>query len=98
MKFLLLFQSFGVGQHQLDAVLLVDLGGARVIVNGYDVAPGVVVLQLSDHTLSYDVVGQAAKGLGADDVGHPGVDELQHLGGEEPALTHLLPFPRYPLI
>ncbi len=86
----LLGQATGVGQHQLDAVLLVDLGGAGVVVDGHDIAPGVVVLELADHALAHDVVGQAAEGLGADDVGHAGVDELQHLGGEEPALAHLV--------
>ena len=61
--------GFAVGQHQLDAVLLVDLGGAGVIVDGYDVGVGVVVLQAAHHALAHDVVGQAAEGLGADDVG-----------------------------
>ncbi|MPN49449.1 hypothetical protein SDC9_197070 [bioreactor metagenome] len=49
-----------------------------------------LVLELPDHALSHDVIGQAAKGLGADDVACAGVDELQHLGGEQPALAHFV--------
>ena len=87
-------QAPGVGQHQLDPVLLVDLGGAGVIVDGHDVGVRVVVLQLADHTLAHNVVGQAAEGLGAHDVLVPEVNELQHLGGEEPALAHLVAVPQ----
>jgi len=36
------------------------------------------------------VVGQAAEGLGADDVAGTGVDQLQHLSGEQPAFAHLV--------
>ena len=43
------------------------------------------------------MVGQTAEGLGADDVGGAGVDELQHLGGEEPALSHLIAVPQIAL-
>ena len=43
------------------------------------------------------MVGQAAEGLGTDDVGHPGVDELQHFSGEEPALAHLVAVPQIAL-
>ena len=35
------------------------------------------------------MVGQAAEGLGADDVVGAGVNQLQHLRGEQPALAHL---------
>jgi len=88
--FLFLFgDALGVGQHELDAVFLVDLCRAGVVVHGDDVGVGVIVLQGADHALADDVVGQAAEGLGADDVGRAGVDQLQHLGGEQPALAHL---------
>ena len=43
------------------------------------------------------MVGQAAEGLGAHDIGHPGVDELQHLAGEQPALAHLVAVPQVAL-
>ena len=36
------------------------------------------------------MVGQAAEGLGADDVLIAGADQLRHLSGEEPALAHLV--------
>ena len=86
----MLSQALSVGQHELDAVLLVDPGGAGVVVDGDDVAHGVVILQLADHPLAHDVVGQTAEGLGADDISGSGVDELQHLGGEQPALAHFV--------
>ena len=37
---LLLGQAPGVGQHQLDAVLLVDLGGPGIVVDGHDIEKG----------------------------------------------------------
>ena len=36
------------------------------------------------------MVGQAAEGLGTNDVLVPGPHQLDHLGGEEPALTHFV--------
>ena len=87
---LMLSPALGVGQHEFDPVLLVDPGCAGIIVDGDDVAHGVVVLQLADHPLAHDVVGQAAEGLGADDVAGTGVDQLQHLSGEQPAFAHLV--------
>ena len=35
------------------------------------------------------MVGEAAEGLDADDIGHAGIDQLAHLRGEQPALAHL---------
>ena len=55
---LLLGHALGVGQHELDPVLLVDLGGAGVVVDGNNIGVGVVLLQLADHTLAHDMVGQ----------------------------------------
>ena len=43
------------------------------------------------------MVGQAAEGLGADDVVGARVDQLQHLGGEQPALAHLVAVPQVAL-
>ncbi len=48
------------------------------------------VAQLFDDALAHDVVGEAGEGLGADDIGHALVDELEHLAGEEPALAGLV--------
>ena len=59
---LLLGQRLGVGQHQLDAVLLVDLGGAGVVVDSHHIAVRVVVLQLADHALAHDGLGRQPKG------------------------------------
>ena len=40
--------GLAVGQHQLDAVLLVDLGGAGVVVDSDNIGVGVVVLQAAE--------------------------------------------------
>ena len=66
--------------HELDAVQLVHLGGARVVVHGHDVALRVAAAQLLDDRLAHHVVGQAGEGLRADDVGRAVVDEVEHLG------------------
>ena len=66
--------SPGVGQHQLDAVFLIDAGGTGIIVDGNDVGGGVIVLNFTEHPLSDNVIGETAKGLSADDVGGAGVD------------------------
>ena len=80
----------GGGQHQLDSVQLVHLAGAGVIVYGDDVGAGILPAQLLDDALAHDVVGQAAEGLGADDILHAGVNQFQHLAGEEPSLAGLV--------
>ena len=55
-------------EHQFDAVFLVDPGGTGVVVDGGDVCVGIDGADLVDHALAADVVGQAAEGLGADNV------------------------------
>ena len=66
----------GRGKHQLNAVELIDLAGAGIVVDGYDVGKGVAVPQLLDDAFSDHMVGQAGKGLGTYDVGGTGVDKL----------------------
>ena len=46
--------------------------------------------QLLDHAFAHNMVGQTAKGLGADDIVHTAVDQLQHLSCEEPSLAGLV--------
>ncbi len=46
--------------------------------------------QLLDDALSNDMVGQAAKGLDADDVPGAALDEHQHFPGQEPAFPGLV--------
>ena len=75
-------------QHQLQAVFLVDAGGARIVVDGDDIGLGILLPQGADGALAGDVVGQAAEGLHAHDVGHAGIDQLAHLRREQPALAH----------
>ena len=38
------------------------------------------------------MIGQAAKGLSADDVGGARVDQLQHFRRQQPTFPHLAPF------
>ena len=65
----LMIQVFmGSSQHQLDPVQLVYLAGSGIIVHGNDVGLWMLAAQLLDDALSNDMVGQAAKGLDADDV------------------------------
>ena len=45
---------------------------------------------LFDHTFSYDMVRQAAEGLGADDIVDSAMDQFQHFTGQEPAFTGLV--------
>ena len=76
-------------EHELDAVLLVDLAGAGVVVDRHDVGLRIEFLDLAQHAAADDVVWQTAKRLGADDVFAAGFDELDHFCGEEPAFAHL---------
>ena len=46
--------------------------------------------QLFDHAFSYYMIGQAGKGLSADDIVGAGVDQFQHLSGQEPAFSCLV--------
>ena len=79
----LMIQVFmGSSQHQLDPVQLVYLAGSGIIVHGNDVGLWMLAAQLLDDALSNDMVGQAAKGLDADDVPGAALDELQHFPGQ----------------
>ena len=55
----------GGGQHQLDPVELVDLGSARIVVDGRYIGLGIEPADLLDDALAHDVVGEAAEGLDA---------------------------------
>ena len=46
--------------------------------------------QLLDHGLAHHVVRQARKGLRADDVGRAMVNQVEHLGREQPAFAHVV--------
>ena len=53
------------GEHQLDAVELIDLAGAGVIVHGGDIGVGIGLAQGLDDAFAHNVVGQAGEGLDA---------------------------------
>ena len=80
----------GHADHELNAVELVDLGRAGVVVHRNDVALGMLAAQLLDHGLAHHVIGQAREGLRADDVGRTVVNQIEHLGREQPALAHVV--------
>lgn len=67
------------GQHQLDAVQLIHLAGAGVIVNGNDIGLRIAPSELFYDTFSDDVVRQAAKWLGTYNIGRAALEQLQHL-------------------
>ena len=52
-----------------------------IIVDGNDVGLRVAVAKLFDDTLADNVVGQTAKGLGANDIIDTLVDQLDHFAG-----------------
>ena len=53
----------GCGQHELDAVELVDFTGAGIVIDRSDVGHGVEASDVFDDTLAYDMVGKAAERL-----------------------------------
>lgn len=77
-------------EHQLDAVQLVDLRGAGIVVDRDDVRERVLVPELLDDALSDNVVRQAGERLRADDVVDARVQELEHFAGQEPPLAGLV--------
>lgn len=77
-----LFQILlGGGEHELDAVELVDFAGAGIVVDGHDVGGRISFPQGFDNALAYDVVRQAAEGLGTYDVWYAFLDQFDHLTG-----------------
>ena len=78
------------GDHELEPVELIDLTGARVVVDADDVGLRVAAADLAEHALADDVVGQAAEGLAAHDVRRAVLDELDHLRGQQPPLARLV--------
>lgn len=79
---LALFQVLlGGGEHELDAVELVDFAGAGVVVDGYDVGGRICLPEGFDNALAYNVVRQAAEGLGTYDVWYAFLDQFHHLTG-----------------
>ena len=68
-------------QHQFNTVQLVYFTGTGVIVDGNDVGLRVAAAKLFDDTLADNVVGQTAKGLGANDIIDTLVDQLDHFTG-----------------
>ena len=66
-----------------------QLYNTGVVVDGHDVDVRVPLLDGLHHALAADMVGQAPEGLGADDVPHALVRQLQHFRRKEPPLAHL---------
>ena len=66
---------------QLDSVELVDFAGTGIVVDGHDVGGRICLPEGFDDALTYDVVRQAAEGLGTYDVRYAFLDQLHHLTG-----------------
>ena len=86
-----LFQIFlSGGQHQLDPVQLVDFACSGIVVDGHDIGEREAPAQFLDDAFADHVVGQAAEGLGADDIVDAAVDQFYHLACQEPAFARLV--------
>ena len=77
------------GQHQANPVLLIDLCGGEIIVNGHNVDSGMNLGQAPDHALAVDVIGETAKRLGTDDVLIAVFRQFQHFCRQQPSFAHL---------
>ena len=64
-----LVRQLGIGQHQLDPVFLIDPGSARIVIHTDDVGLRQTVFDLPHHSFTHHMIGQAAEGLRADDIG-----------------------------
>ena len=69
---------------------MIDLAGAGIIVDGYNVGLGICLTQRLNDALAYHMVGKAAKGLGTDNIGYVVVDQLHHFTGKEPSFPGLI--------
>ena len=81
-------RSFCICKHKFEAVDLIDLRCARVVVYSNDVDVGVLLFYEFHHTLAADMIRQTAERLGADDVFNSHFREFYHLGGQKPTLAH----------
>ena len=62
------------GQHQFDAVELIDLRSTRVVVYRDDVCLGICFLEHFNHALTYHMVRKAGKRLNAYNVRNTGTE------------------------
>ena len=82
--------SLGRSQHQFNTVQLVNFTGTWIVVYSDDIGFWIALSKFLDHTFSDNVVWQAAKWLGADDIFNTAVDQLQHLAGQKQAFASLV--------
>ena len=80
----------GRSQHQFNTVQLVNFTGTWIVVYSDDIGFWIALSKFLDHAFSDNVVWQAAKWLGADDIFNTAVDQLQHLAGQKPAFASLV--------
>ncbi len=67
------------------------MGCGWVVIDGYYVRFRGTFSDRPDHAFCTNMVGKAAKGLGADDIGVACMHQIEHLGGQKPAFSHLHP-------
>lgn len=75
----------GSGDHQLDTVELIGLGGTRIVIDGDDVGFLMQTTNLAEHATAGHMVGQAGERLRADHIRATLFDKLQNLGRQQPA-------------
>ena len=78
-----------ISEHELYAVLLVDLCCAGVVVDGNYIRLRISLLDDSGAAFRYDVVRQTPEGLGADYVLGPCLRQCCQFRRDEPAFAHL---------
>ena len=76
------------GEHQLEAVLLIDSAGTGIVVYGDDIYVGISFFDGAHHTLAADMIWQAAERLHADNILNTAACQFQHFRSEQPALSH----------
>ena len=80
-------EPFGVANEEVDAVEHIGFAGVVVEVDEEDREAGHDLFEALLDALGDDLVGDAAKGLEAQNILHAMATELQDLAGDEPALT-----------
>lgn len=76
-------------EHEFETVLLINAGGAGVVINSDDIDVGIVLFDRAHHTFADYMIGQTAERLDTNDIVDTAVGKFKNLGRQEPALTHL---------
>ena len=80
----------GGGQHKFNTVDLVDLAGARIVVDGYDIGARICISKFFNNAFSNNMVRQTAKWLRADNIAGSLMNQFNHFTGQKPSFTSLI--------